>query len=109
MASGFLVSMPKVFEDFVTTAFREALGMRFGGRGVCQDARWFLDESRTVALRPDLVWYPVATGAPALVLDAKYKAERYSGFPNPDIYQMLATARPCNSPSGIWSTRRAMN
>lgn len=74
--------------------------MRFGGRGVSQDARWFLDERRTVALRPDLVWSPVATGTPALVLDAKYKAEKYSGFPNPDIYQMLAYCPAMQLPVG---------
>ena len=99
-ATGFLISMPKVFEDFVTTALREALEMQFGGRGVTQDSKWYLDAGRTVALRPDLVWYPVATGRPALVLDAKYKAEKYSGFPNPDIYQMLAYCSAMRLPSG---------
>ena len=99
MASGFLVSMPKVFEDFVTTAFREALGMRFGGRGVCQDARWFLDERRTVALRPDLVWYPVATGAPALVLDAKYKPRGTPG-------SRIPTSTKCSPLLGHATPRR---
>jgi len=39
-------------------------------------------------MRPDLVWY--LNGAPAAVIDAKYKAEKPAGFPDADLYQMLA-------------------
>ena len=57
-ASGFLISMPTLFEDFVTTALAEELARRYGGRSEKQDRRWWLDTDRQVALRPDLVWYP---------------------------------------------------
>ena len=51
-------------------------------------ARLHLDERRSVDMRPDLLCR--AHGAVSAVLDAKYKAERPAGFPNADLYQMLA-------------------
>ena len=54
---------------------------------------------RTVELIPDLVWYDL-DGAPLAVVDAKYKAEKYDGFPNPDIYQTLAYCTAFGLPSG---------
>lgn len=39
-------------------------------------------------MKPDLVWH--VDGAPAAVLDAKYKTEKPAGFPDADLYQMLA-------------------
>ena len=90
-ASGFMVSMPVVFEDFVTVALGDALRAHAGGRSVCQDRGWQLDDEGSVRLRPDLVWYPGPRGsAPGIVVDAKYKAEKPSGFPNADVYQLLA-------------------
>ncbi|MDQ1249464.1 MAG: 5-methylcytosine-specific restriction enzyme subunit McrC, partial [Actinomycetota bacterium] len=104
--SGFMVNMPTVFEDFVTVALGEALVGHSGGTAVLQDQGWRLDEGGAVRLRPDLVWYPGPSGrgvgrggvkrggrggfgAPGVVVDAKYKAEKPSGFPNADIYQLL--------------------
>ncbi len=40
-------------------------------------------------MRPDLLCRRV-TRPPTAVIDAKYKAERPEGFPNADLYQMLA-------------------
>lgn len=40
-------------------------------------------------MRPDLVWYG-NQGIPRAVADAKYKAEKPEGFPDADLYQMLA-------------------
>ncbi|MEK8143849.1 hypothetical protein NKH18_23745 [Streptomyces sp. M10(2022)] len=40
-------------------------------------------------MRPDLVWYG-NHGLPQAVADAKYKAEKPEGFPDADLYQMLA-------------------
>lgn len=40
-------------------------------------------------MRPDLVWMTPA-GTVRAVIDAKYKAERPAGFPDADLYQMLA-------------------
>ena len=85
---GFLVDMAKVFEDFVTTALKAKLGT-YGGRCASQDRR-YLDLAGTVTMKPDLVWYQ--GGRPAAVVDAKYKAEHSSGFPNADLYQLLAYA-----------------
>lgn len=83
---GFLVDMAKVFEDFLATALGESLE-RHGGWIVDQDRHLF-DEGGDVEIRPDLVWY--REGKPVAVVDAKYKVEKPSGFPNADLYQMLA-------------------
>ena len=83
---GFLVDMAKVYEDFLTTALDEAL-VPHGGWSVAQDRQLF-DIGGDVEIRPDLVWY--VDGQPAAVVDAKYKAEKPAGFPNADLYQMLA-------------------
>lgn len=90
-ASGFMMSMPGLFEDFVTKALGSALVDRAGGRVEFQDTSRSLDSDAKIQLRPDLVWYPSESGgAPGIVVDAKYKAEKVSGFPNADVYQMLA-------------------
>ncbi|MEV5458116.1 restriction endonuclease [Streptomyces cellulosae] len=84
---GFLFDMNKLFEDFVTVALREAL------RGTGHVARLqdlhHLDHARAVRLRPDLVLY-TPDGRPCAVADAKYKAEKPRGYPEADLYQMLA-------------------
>ena len=85
--NGFLLDMPRLFEDFVTVALREALVTAFGGRVDAQD-RHFLDEAGQVPLRPDIVWK--LNGAAVAVADAKYKAEKPAGYPNADLYQLLA-------------------
>ena len=96
--SGFMVDMPRVFEDFLTVALGRALLEQRGGAVVLQDSRWWLDADKQVSLRPDLVWYPAGQGwrktskglgEPGLVVDAKYKAEKPAGFPNADVYQLL--------------------
>lgn len=83
---GFLVDMAKVYEDFVTTALSEAFRAH-GGWCRSQDGH-HLDVEDRIAIRPDLVWY--FDGQPAAVIDAKYKAEKPAGFPDADLYQMLA-------------------
>ncbi|GGS47048.1 McrC family protein [Actinokineospora fastidiosa] len=86
-ASGFLFDLPKVFEAFVTVAMGERLHAAHGGRAEPQFP-CHLDEARTVRMKPDLVWF--SGGRPAAVLDAKYKRESPSGYPNADLYQLLA-------------------
>lgn len=85
---GFLLNMADVFENFVCRALDEALREI----GCVGSARMqyvtYLDTQRTVTLKPDFTWF--ASGKPALVADAKYKAEKPSGYPNADVYQMLA-------------------
>jgi 5-methylcytosine-specific restriction enzyme subunit McrC len=85
--NGFLFDMPTLFEDFVTVALREALVAKFGGRVDGQD-RHYLDHAAKVVLRPDIVWK--VRGSPVAVIDAKYKAEKPAGYPNADLYQLLA-------------------
>ncbi|MFH8656288.1 McrC family protein [Streptomyces afghaniensis] len=87
---GFLFDMNKVFEDFVCVALREALRPH-GGRGVLQAKGVYLDEDERVRMRPDFVWYGDGNPSrPLAVVDAKYKAERRDGYPDADLYQMLA-------------------
>ncbi|MBS1499153.1 MAG: restriction endonuclease, partial [Bacteroidetes bacterium] len=80
------VDMAKVYENFLTAALTESL-KQHGGWTRAQD-RHHLDVDEAIAMRPDLVWYRDA--APAAVIDAKYKAEKPAGFPDADLYQMLA-------------------
>ena len=85
--NGFLLDMPRLFEDFVTVALREALVAAYGGRVDDQDPHQF-DEAGQVLLRPDIVWK--IHGTAIAVADAKYKAEKPAGYPNADLYQLLA-------------------
>lgn len=85
--NGFLLDMPKLFEDFITVALREALVTAYGGRVDDQDRHRF-DEAGRVELRPDIVWK--LRGTAVAVADAKYKAEKPAGYPNADLYQLLA-------------------
>ncbi|EOD67654.1 McrC family protein [Amycolatopsis vancoresmycina] len=86
-ATGFLFDLAKVFEDFLTVALAESLLAHAHGRAHLQYS-CFLDEGATVGMKPDLVWR--VGGAAAAVVDAKYKQEKPGGYPNADIYQMLA-------------------
>lgn len=84
--TGYMFDMWRVFEDFVTVALTEALTA--SGWRCEQQASLHLDDERQAAMRPDLLCRK--HGVPVSVIDAKYKAERYDGFPNADLYQMLA-------------------
>jgi 5-methylcytosine-specific restriction enzyme subunit McrC len=95
--NGFLLDMPKLFEDFVTTALREALVATYGGRVEGQETN-YLDEAAQVLLRPDIVWK--VRGSAAAVIDAKYKAEKPAGYPNADLYQLLAYCTVLGLPNG---------
>lgn len=83
--SAFLFNLATIFENFVTKALQQALSP-FGGRSVLQFPG-HLDEEHRVNIRPDFVWLD---GEPQIVADAKYKAEKPAGFPQADLYQMLA-------------------
>lgn len=92
--ASFVVNMATVFEDFLTTALKEALD-RCSGETVGQ-YQAFLDEAEPEGRRGDRVRMLVdivhsIDGVPAMVFDAKYKAASPSGaYPNADHYQMLA-------------------
>ncbi|WP_418345533.1 McrC family protein [Rhodococcus pyridinivorans] len=87
VVTGFMFDMWRIFEDFVCTALSESLSRRYG-RCATQHSL-HLDEASRVRMRPDLVWMTPA-GTVRAVIDAKYKAERPAGFPDADLYQMLA-------------------
>ncbi|MGW3248449.1 McrC family protein [Streptomyces sp. NPDC001070] len=97
---GFLFDMNKVFEDFVCTALREAL-IPHGGRAELQAKGIHLDQDNAIRMRPDFVWYREdARGRPRAVVDAKYKAEKRDGYPDADLYQMLAYCTALGLPDG---------
>ncbi|GAA1243319.1 McrC family protein [Oryzihumus leptocrescens] len=84
--SGFVLDMWRIYEDFVCVALAEAI-KTCGGTTSLQ-YRSHLDRAETVPLKPDLVWS--RGGSPQMVVDAKYKAEKPAGFPQADLYQLLA-------------------
>jgi 5-methylcytosine-specific restriction enzyme subunit McrC len=84
--TGLLFDMCVIFEDFVTVAMSESLNH---ARWQCErQALLHLDDQRKVRMRPDLLCR--IGRRPVAVVDAKYKAEKPAGFPNADLYQMLA-------------------
>ena len=93
----FVFDMNKVFEDFLTTAFREAMRGR-GGDVRDQVSEIALDEANVLRLKPDLSWW--RDGKCAAVLDAKYKAISSGLMPNADAYQMLAYCTAYHLPRG---------
>ena len=97
-APGLLVDMTRLFQDFVTVALREELGVsedRFGESEInTLDVPTNGDRGR-VGLRPDLVW---RDGSHCVFVgDAKYK----SSVPNSDLYQMLAYVTALDLPGGL--------
>ena len=97
--ASFVVNMAAVFEDFVTTALKEAL-TAVPGRTEPQ-YKCFLDEPDGTR-RPRVTMFAdvvhVIDGKPVAVFDAKYKASSWSGYPNADQYQMLAYCTALNVP-----------
>lgn len=95
-ASGFLLDMDTVFQEFVTEGLRQALGLSAGTFG----EQWIdsLDQGAEIRLRPDLVWRHRASLV--FVGDAKYK-NLAKGLPNADIYQLLAYVTAVDLPGGL--------
>lgn len=91
--ASFVVTMWKVFEDFVTVALTEALA-HLPGRVHAQMPAYLADAGgwRTGAIPMNVdVVYRAADGTPAVVFDAKYKVATAAGqYANADHYQMLA-------------------
>ena len=90
--AAFVVSMWKVFEDFVTTAIAEVLASR-PGRTVpqheCYLDRPLPNRASVVKMAVDLVHLDPRE-RPQIIFDAKYKYADASGrYPNADHYQML--------------------
>jgi 5-methylcytosine-specific restriction enzyme subunit McrC len=77
--------MWRIFEDFVCVALKEAMAGR--GRARLQH-QMNLDRAGEVPMKPDFLW--TSLSGRQVVVDAKYKAEKPEGFPNADLYQLLA-------------------
>ena len=96
-ASGFLMDMNVVFQEFVTVALREALGLSpavFSERSIDS-----LDSGGRIHLRPDLTWWDGRSCV--FVGDAKYKKITHASVPNADLYQLLAYATALDLPGGL--------
>lgn len=96
-ASGFLIDMNVVFQEFVTVALQEALGLskqEFAERGIDS-----LDKEGRIRLRPDLTWW--RGGRCVFVGDAKYKDISDRRMPNADIYQLLAYSTAADLSGGM--------
>ena len=96
-ASGFLMDMNVVFQEFVAVALREALGV--SADALKERTIPSLDQGDLVQLRPDLVWRQGSSYA--FVGDAKYKNITGSHVPNADIYQLLAYVTSLDLPGGM--------
>ena len=102
-AAGFLMDMNEIFQEFVTTALREKLGVSAGT--LCSDKelkgprRIHLDDDHRVGLQPDLTLWK--GGRCIFVGDAKYKRVKVKSVPNADLYQLLAYATALDLPGGL--------
>ena len=96
-ASGFLMNMNDVFQEFVTVALWEELGVAEKTFGLGKGYR--LDQQNQVRLEPDLVWRE--GGRCVFVGDAKYKRLRGNDIPNADLYQLLAYTTALGLPRGL--------
>ena len=96
-ASGFLIDMNKLFQEFLTAALREEL--RVPERAFGESRIADLDQEGRVHLRPDLVWREGRSCR--FVGDAKYKRLAPAGFEHADVYQMLAYCTATDLPSGL--------
>ncbi len=99
-ANGFLMDMNEVFQEFVTRALREELGL--SERTFRSDSRLpplHLDTADEIRLKPDLSWWngPTCT----FVGDAKYKRVKHAYVPNADLYQLLAYTTALDLPGGL--------
>ena len=95
------MDMNKVFQEFVTVALREALGL--SEQVFCSDkkmpSRIALDTAGELKLEPDFSWWE--GGECVFVGDAKYKNITDRSVPNSDLYQLLAYATALDLPGGM--------
>ena len=99
-ASGFLIDMNVIFQEFVTKALRDALGVsdrvfRSDDSIPCVT----LDEDGNVRLKPDLTWWDGRNCK--FVGDVKYKRIEDTNVPNADLYQLLAYTTALDLPGGL--------
>ena len=97
-ATGFLIDMNVLFQEFVTQALRQKLA-RASGRLLAEE-KTFLDLKDTVEMYPDLSWWET-DGTCSFVGDIKYKNISDYYLPNADLYQLLAYTTAHDLPSGM--------
>ncbi|MXY09463.1 MAG: hypothetical protein F4033_16980 [Acidimicrobiaceae bacterium] len=96
-ASSFMLDMNALFERFVAERLQRALRGRLDVKAQDHDR---LDEERTIAIRPDLVFR--TAGAPSFVADIKYKlTDDAAAGRHADYYQLLAYTTALNLPEGV--------
>ncbi len=96
-ASGFLIDMDKLFQEFVTQALREELGV--SAATLQSEKKVHFDMDGSVTIEPDLTWWE--GGKCTFVGDAKYKRIDVKSVPNADLYQILAYATALDVPGGL--------
>ena len=96
-STSFLIDMNRVFEDFVVTSLREALGVT--QHTLRQGATLHLDKARQIDVRPDLSWWE--SGQCLFVGDVKYKRLDPGEIKHADLYQLLSYAIATNLPRGL--------
>ena len=96
-ASGFLIDMNVLFQEFVTQALRETLEV--SANTLRAEKKVYLDVDKQVNMYPDLSWWNGETCT--FVGDAKYKKVDDRSAPNSDLYQMLAYATALDLPGGL--------
>ena len=96
-ATGFLLDMNMLFQEFVTVALREALGV--SERVFLEKNIDTLDDDGEVHLRPDLTWWQ--SSRCVFVGDVKYKNITGERVPNSDLYQLLAYVTALELPGGL--------
>lgn len=97
-ATGFLIDMNVLFQEFVTQALREKLAGTAGR--LRAEYETFLDEDEGIKMFPDLSWWGT-DGTCSFVGDIKYKNIFDHSVPNADLYQLLAYTTAHNLPSGM--------
>ena len=96
-ASSFMVDMNDLFERFITERLRRVLRGRLEVKDQHRDR---LDEDRTIAIKPDLLFR--SGGSSRFVADVKYKlTDEAAGGRHPDYYQMLAYTTALDLPEGV--------
>ncbi|MDE2668477.1 MAG: hypothetical protein OXI51_02355 [Chloroflexota bacterium] len=98
-ASGFLIDMNVVFQEFVTRSLRETLALSERGFRSDQGVWEPFDEAGKVHLAPDFSWWEGSDCV--FVGDAKYKNVEGKSTPVADLYQALAYATAFEVPAAL--------
>ena len=96
-ASGFLIDMNKLFQEFVTQALREKLGV--SANTLQAEKKVPFVQENSVNMEPDLSWWEGEKCT--FVGDAKYKIVPDNHVPNADLYQLLAYITALDLPGGL--------